>query len=76
MKNNLKAFAYLGIFVFLTCFYGYMWVLIKIYFYKIDYTINLLNKDFLLSILMSVISTIGFYLKIRISRKRAHNKDF
>lgn len=74
MKSKYSILVYLGIFIALTCFYGYMWVLIKIYSYKIDYSVDLLNKDILLSVGMSIISTIGFYLKVRISRKKAHNK--
>lgn len=64
MKKRIGKWAFLGLFIALTSFYGYMWVIVRVFYETIDYSSDILKSDMILSIGMALISTLGFYLKI------------
>jgi hypothetical protein len=68
-KKLLTGLAYFGIFVILTGFYNFIWIMVIVH---IDgsYIWGENSKYFALSLGMSSISTIGFYLKARLAHKK------
>lgn len=69
MNYKMNLFVYLAIFFVLVFVYGYIWVLVSVYFYQGSYSIGDLNQDLTISVISSLVSTVGFYLKVRLAKK-------
>lgn len=65
---KIKLIGYIGIFVVLAIIYCLIWIFAELFSANI-YKVEFLKKDIVLSIGMGLISTIGFYLKIRLAQK-------
>ncbi len=68
MKKKPKAFKnflFFLLFASLIAFYGYILVLLKVYFLQGNYTAQNLNLDLLISLLLAFCSTIGIYFGLK-----------
>lgn len=69
MKKRIGKWGYMGIFIALASFFGYMWVIVRIFSGTEVYTADILKRDLILSIGMAVISTFGLYLKVILAQR-------
>ncbi len=67
-KIWLWAFIYFSVFIIITGFYNMIWAVVVMH-YNRYYTISLFKKYNEISMFMAAVSTLGFYLKVRMAKK-------